>query len=87
MASGVKTIADVWERDYWSKGRAVCQHDIIHDEIYCRYRDETFHIRDHSAQFEIINGMGPLINNEKRTMMHAKIKDLRKLKAAEAAKG
>ena len=79
------TLRDIWERDYYSKGLAVCEADIINDVVYCRFRDEEFEIPS-ADNFRIIEGMGPMIGKEiRKTMLCAKISKLRKYKAAKTA--
>ena len=82
----LKTRFDVWERDYYSKGFAVCEPDIINDVMYCRFRDEEFEIPS-AEDMDLVEGMGPMTGDETRwSMLHAEVSKLRKWKAAKTAR-
>lgn len=40
----VPTIAEVMEADYFSKGLAVCQNNIINDSVFIKFRDEQYEL-------------------------------------------
>ena len=38
----VPTLQEWHEKDFFSKGKAVCEPRILTDTIFCRFREETF---------------------------------------------
>ena len=72
-----------WEKEYFSKGFAVCEHSIIDDRTFCRFRNETFLFDNGGDIDHLILGKGPY-SDRKRTMLHAKVSKLRTLKKRSA---
>jgi hypothetical protein len=40
----VPTIAEVMESDYFAKGLAVCQNNILNDSVFIKFRDEQYEL-------------------------------------------
>ncbi len=68
-----------WEREYYSKGFAVCEHSIIDDTTFCRFRSETFEFDNGGDIDRILMGRGPR-EDYSRSMLYAEVAKLRRLK-------
>lgn len=66
------TYADLFERDYFSKGLAVCESHILTDTIFCRFRDEEFEFPAREVH--------TLLTLDRARFNSAKIEDLREYK-------
>ena len=68
----VPTIAEVWEKEYFSQGLAICENHIISDTIYFKFRDEAFEFSTRESTH--------LVTYDQSGYNHASVAKLRKLK-------
>lgn len=66
------TYADVFERDYFSKGLAVCEPHILTDTIFFRFRDEEFEFP--------ANDVWQLVKHDRSSFDSAEVEKLREYK-------